>query len=317
MEKYNILIVDDVSKNIQVAANILKSDNINIEFTKKGKAAIKEAKEKELDLILLDIMMPEMDGFEVCKRLKKSPETEDIPIIFLTAKSDIESVAKAFKLGAVDYVRKPFNGVELKARVQTHLELRRSKKRIEEFAKELEEKNRKLERLATKDSLTNLYNRRYMMEKINEELARFDRNNKEFSFIMGDIDKFKKFNDKYGHECGDYVLKKVSENLVDLSRKQDFVSRWGGEEFLILLPETKLDGAYKLATRIREKIEKAQYNYDDQKLSVTITLGVSEYCIGENIETAINRADDALYEGKKNGRNMVVKKEKRIKKIKK
>ncbi|MDM8550918.1 diguanylate cyclase [Desulfobacterales bacterium HSG2] len=313
-KNFRILIVDDVSKNIQVVASILKDDGYQMTFAQNGKVALDKIHSHNFDLILLDVMMPGMDGFEVCRRLKQEPSTKDIPVVFLTAKTDTESLVRGFEAGGTDYVTKPFNGVELLARVRTRLELSRSRESLKVAYRELKKTNeellksqRKLELAAKTDTLTKLSNRRDIIEKIENERIRFERSGKPFSLVLCDIDNFKVFNDKHGHDCGDFVLVSVAEMMRGKVRKQDGVARWGGEEFLLLLPETDLEGGRILAESLREKISCNYYKYDNHNLRITMTFGVSSFseCV-MNIEQCIKMADEALYEGKKRGKNCVV-----------
>ncbi|HHC24365.1 MAG TPA: diguanylate cyclase [Desulfobacterales bacterium] len=308
-----ILIVDDVSINIQVIANILKKDGYQMSYAQSGKAALVKSNFQDFDLILLDVMMPEMNGFEVCIKLKQEPKTKDIPVIFLTAKSDTESIVRGFEAGGVDYVTKPFNGVELLARVKTRLDLKRSQEALKSAYQKLKATNEKLlksqeklEMVARTDTLTKLSNRFDIIEKMENEKIRFERSQKPFSFILCDIDNFKLFNDQYGHDCGDFVLVSLAERIRSRVRKQDGVSRWGGEEFLLLLPETDLEGGRILAESLRETVSSNCYEYDEHKLEITMTFGVSSFSQIENIEQCIKMADSALYKGKSLGKNCVV-----------
>jgi diguanylate cyclase (GGDEF)-like protein len=284
------------------------------------------SKEKP-DLILLDIMMPEIDGYEVCRILQQDETTRQIPIIFLTAKVEAADIVKGLEAGAVDYITKPFNTIELQARIKTHLELKKVRDDLKQSNKQLQEVNtalqaanqlitvknqmlkemmEQLEYAAKVDALTGLFNRRYAVEKIEEEVARQQRNQKSFSFLMADIDFFKKVNDTYGHDGGDHVLKAISQMMQQTIREQDWLARWGGEEFLMLLPESDLAEAMLVAERIRQKIEENVIDYQKMKIAVTITLGVATYDGTEPVEQIIKKADNALYDGKASGRNCVV-----------
>jgi PleD family two-component response regulator len=238
-----VLIVDDVAKNLQLLGNILKKENYRIAAANNGKQAVAIASDINPDLILLDVMMPEMDGFEACGKLKNIPETKDIPIIFLTAKVETEDMIKGFKAGAVDYVTKPFNSYELLARVKTHLELKISRDL-------LEKKNKLLEILSITDGLTGLYNHRYIVDALSQRITETRRYGKPLSIVMLDIDYFKKINDKYGHVFGDEVLIKISSVIEETVREVDIAGRYGGEEFLIVIPDTDSSGAYKTAERL-------------------------------------------------------------------
>ena len=290
-----VLIVDDVAKNLQLLGNILKKENYRIAAANNGKQAVAIAGDTSPDLILLDIMMPEMDGFEACRKLKNIPETKDIPIIFLTAKVETADIIKGFKAGAVDYVIKPFNSYELLARVKAHLELKISKDL-------LEEKNKLLEILSITDGLTGLYNHRYIVDALSSRITEATRYRKPLSIGMFDIDYFKKINDKYGHVFGDEVLIKISSVIEETIRKVDIAGRYGGEEFLIVIPDTDSSGAYKTAERIRESIEKIKWDKDG--LKVTISGGVCEFK-DEDSGKLITKADKLLYKAKESGRNRI------------
>ena len=178
--------------------------------------------------------------------------------------------------------------------------------KIDKQKKELDRAYYKLDRLARKDPLTGLSNRRDFLEKVSTEKIRFERDKKKFAFVLSDIDNFKSFNDKYGHDCGDFVLKKVAEVFSQNVRKQDTVGRWGGEEFILLLPGSLQDGAIKIAEKIRKAISEETYIYEELKLSITMTFGISVYEGTEDIDSCIKTADDFLYIGKQKGKNCVM-----------
>ncbi len=308
-----ILIVDDNPKNLQVFTQLIESNGYDTAIALNGEQALDFVESDTPDLILLDIMMPGIDGFEVCRKLKENSRYSNIPVIFLTAKIEKEDIIRGFEVGAVDYISKPFNSYELIARIRTHVELSQSRRNLLELNKKLEKANReliilnqKLKKRSITDTLTGLYNRRYMMKKLKEEKNRCERNNRCFSVIISDIDNFKKFNDKYGHDCGDYVLKAITQTMQDSIRKQDILSRWGGEEFLFLLPETDGYGAEVLGEKVRSKIEKTKYKYEDLELSVTMTFGIAEFSCDIGIDKTIKKADEALMKGKETGKNKVV-----------
>ena len=163
-----------------------------------------------------------------------------------------------------------------------------------------------VKKLASTDLLTQVSNRRHIQEIIDNEISRYERNKKTFSLILCDIDHFKQFNDLHGHECGDFILKKTSTLLISSIRKADYLGRWGGEEFVILLPETDVQGARKVAQKIRVVLEKHSSNYKGKNFNITMTFGVSEFLSGDNFDSCLNRADKAMYSGKKKGRNIVV-----------
>ncbi|MFP4179311.1 MAG: diguanylate cyclase [Spirochaetaceae bacterium] len=326
-EKKSILVVDDNPQNIQLVATHLKSEGYRIAFSQHGVDALEKTAHKVFDLVLLDVMMPEIDGFEVCRRIKGRPDYRDVPILFLTAKTDKESIIEGFNAGAVDYVVKPFYGAELLARVRTHLQIRsfqekleninaklnreleKSKEMTEELSEakeELQKANTQLYEKATRDPLTGLFNRRKMIDSLEYETKRTERGDTSYSLVLCDIDHFKTINDSHGHDCGDVILKEVAEILKSTTRKQDRISRWGGEEFLILLPETEEPGALTLADKIRKTVEEKDFSCPELSIKLSMTFGVSVSSGEKDPESCIKEADIALYNGKNNGRNRVV-----------
>lgn len=312
-EEQSIVIVDDTPDNLRLLASMLTEHGYKVRPAPSGDRALATVRKALPDLILLDIMMPEMDGYEVCRQLKADKLTHDIPVVFLSALNEVFDKVKAFQAGGVDYIAKPFQLEEVLARVNTHLTMRAQQKVLAQQNEELIKKNaliteqaKKLKPLATKDFLTGLSNRRDFLEKAQQEENRFERTNKLFAFIMFDIDHFKNVNDTYGHECGDKVLVSVSRVFEKAIRAQDILARWGGEEFICLLPETGLDGGKHVAEKIKKTVESYGHECIDVPFSVTVTMGVSVYDGSCSIEECIRRADDALYKGKKDGRNQVV-----------
>ncbi|MCP4136966.1 MAG: diguanylate cyclase [bacterium] len=304
-----ILIVDDVPKNLQVMGNTLDKEEYQLAFATNGEEALAMVNEIPPDLILLDIMMPVMDGFEVCKNLKGSPETKNIPIIFLTAKTETKDIVNGFELGAVDYITKPFSSAELLARVKTHLELKKSKDiileisaELKEYAEELKKKNSILEEMVITDSLTELYNHNYIIERLSQELSRDNRYPDTVSIIMFDIDHFKNINDTYGHQTGDEVLVKISSTLKESLRDSDIIGRYGGEEFLVILPKTDAENGFRTAEKIRQAIE--DLSWREEGLQTTISGGMCTRS-DEDVIALIKKADGLLYKAKENGRNRI------------
>lgn len=312
-EKGNILIVDDTPDNLSVLRKILMEEGHRVRPAISGEIALKAVENALPDLILLDIVMPGMDGFEVCRRLKSDPLAGEVPVIFISALNGIEDKIQAFSEGGVDYISKPFHSEEVSARVSTHLTLRFQQKELKQRNRELKEKNKliaaqaqKLETLVSSDFLTGLSNRRGFMDRALHEEKRFLRSARPFAFILLDIDHFKQVNDIYGHECGDNVLTGVARTLEKALRRQDMVARWGGEEFICLLPETGLEGAGNVAEKVRRAISGTPLKTGSGRVTVTATLGVSEYTGDNTIEACIRKADQALYRGKAAGRNRVL-----------
>lgn len=308
MKKPLVLIVDDIPQNIQVLISILRKEDIDIIFASSGQQALTLLQTTLPDLILLDIMMPDIDGFDVCTQLKQNESTKDIPVIFLTAKSLIEDIAKGFEVGGVDYIKKPFHSVELLARIHTHLELKQSRDKIIQTNRELEAIKEELQKLSITDALTGLYNRRYFQTQLNKELSRRLRNKAHnLALIMMDIDYFKRLNDENGHLVGDQVLTKLGELAQQSFRKHDIPCRYGGEEFVVILPDTLIDQAILSAEQFRSLIENTALCIDNKTIRFTISVGVA--AVGEiGIDTAqnlIKAADTALYKSKDSGRNCV------------
>jgi diguanylate cyclase (GGDEF)-like protein len=252
-----------------------------------GEKALKQIEKREVDLILLDIMMPEMDGYEVCKILKSNSETQDIPILFITAKTDDASIVKGFEIGGVDYITKPFRPIELLARVKTHLKLSQTLK--------------SLDFMASRDPMTGIYNRRRFFD-----LAQTLLETKENLFaVMMDIDKFKRINDTYGHPFGDVIIKSIVKTIENDLPEDAVFGRIGGEEFAILIEATSLQEIQSLIEKIRQDVEDSQEFYEGKSVPFTISNGVSQKVPNDTLDSILKRADEALYEAKETGRNKV------------
>jgi diguanylate cyclase (GGDEF)-like protein len=315
LENATILVVDDNPKNLQVLLDYLKESGFRPLIARNGEGALRQAEFAKPDLILLDVIMPSgIDGFETCRRLKAYETTKEIPVIFLTALSDAVDKIKGIEAGGADYVTKPFNGLELLARIETHLELSRYRKELKQTNRELRQANesllesrKQLELAAKTDPLTQLPNRREMLDRIQYEKTRFERNQKVFTLALCDIDDFKRVNDISGHDCGDFILVSISCLMRSMVRKQDHLARWGGEEFLFAFPETDFAGSRIICEKIRKRIAEHVFQYQDQQLSITITFGASVFTdYSMDIEACLKKADQALYKGKEQGKNCTV-----------
>ncbi|ATW26883.1 diguanylate cyclase [Candidatus Formimonas warabiya] len=311
--KRKVMIVDDSKFNLYLLKDMMEKAGYEVRTFTSGSQAITSAEKDPPDVILMDIIMPEIDGYEVCRRLKANDLLKDIPVIFLSANTDPFNRVKAFEVGGADYVPKPYNFEELEARVGLQLKLRQYQIELEEKNEELRQTLEQLEHavqrlreMSVTDHLTQLANRRGIIEKIQNEIARYHRSKHKFSLIMCDIDHFKRINDTYGHECGDYILERIAALLKSSVRAVDSPARWGGEEFLLLLVETNYRGARVLAEKIRTKIASAQFDFKGNLLSVTMTFGVTEFDDHIGIDGNVANADQALYKGKERGRNCVV-----------
>lgn len=296
-EKPVVLIVDDVPINIQVLAEALKSD-YRIRVASSGEDALRMALRPPLpDLILLDVMMPDMDGYEVCRRLKDDPASQGIPVIFVTARDDAADEERGLQLGAIDYIAKPFRLPIVRARVRNHILLK--------------QKNDMLERLALVDGLTGIPNRRNFDQRFAGEWRRASRDAQSLALVMADIDHFKQYNDHYGHGMGDTCLRRVARTLQNsLTRPADLVARYGGEEFIALLPETGLEGAREVAERMRQQVEALNlpHDYSSTAKVITVSLGYAAVALpagSQSPEWLLQKVDESLYLAKAQGRNCV------------
>jgi diguanylate cyclase (GGDEF)-like protein len=303
-----ILVVDDHEDNIEVLKVRLESWGYTTASCYNGTDALAYVENTPPDLILLDVMMPEISGIEVARRIKGNKALPFIPIIMQTALDSTEDKVEGLEAGADDYITKPIDFAELKARLRSMLRIKRLQEALEEREKELLEVNERLRFMSQTDGLTGLDNRRHLNERIDEMFQHAQRLNEPFSLVMCDLDKFKSVNDTYGHQAGDEVLKQLAKILKDEAREIDRVGRYGGEEFMLLLPGTVLDAAVTFAERVRKRIEANTFTFDGGTLQRTASFGVSGWphpMIGDS-DALVRTADDALYVAKETGRNRVI-----------
>lgn len=309
-----ILIIDDCPDNIEVLGEYLAAD-YEIQFALSGLEGLELITETLPDLILLDMMMPVMDGFEVCRHLREDPRTREIPVIFVTARNDSETESRALAAGAVDFIHKPVNPPVLKARVATHIKLKMKLDALRE--------------LATRDPLTGLANRRVFYERLEMEWNRAMRRNDPISLLMIDVDHFKAYNDYYGHPGGDLCLKKIAEAIGNTTlRANELAARFGGEEFVVLLANTTHEEAALVAERICERIRELAIPHQaspvSDRVTVSVGVGTAKPCryaelfthSGHCLETCakflscagnlVETTDKALYDAKSRGRNRFV-----------
>jgi diguanylate cyclase (GGDEF)-like protein len=294
--RYSILVVDDETSNLMVL-NRLLSAHYAVFTAKSGEEALDRAAEDPPDLILLDIIMPGMDGFEVLRRLKESSDTGSIPVIVITGLDNEFDEEKGLRLGAADYIVKPFKPSIVLARVGTHIQL------VRQF--------RMIERLGMVDPLTDIPNRRCFDDRITVEWRRAVREGKPLSFMMMDVDRFKQYNDTWGHPQGDALLKVLAGIFTAAARRPgDLAARLGGEEFGVLLPDTEGAAALKVAEEIRVAVEAARIPTVEKQIptAVTISIGVVSAIpsVNDLIADFVSRADQMLYRAKDEGRNRVV-----------
>lgn len=295
-----LMIVDDTRTNRHILASLLADEDRQIILCNNGEEALAQATEASPDLILLDIVMPGIDGLEVCRRLKQDKLTEHIPIIFITALSQVADEEHGLNLGAVDYITKPFSPPIVCARVRNHLQLCR-------MAKELKQMNTELATLATTDPLTGAYNRRFFMEALQTECRRNARYQGDFCLLMMDIDHFKQINDRRGHSVGDMAIKIFYNLIHDSLRDSDILGRLGGDEFAAILTNTTVDDAHFLAERLCGRIRQLEIGYAEESFHMTTSIGVAGYYTGRTtVESLLNDADIALYQAKQKGRNCSV-----------
>ncbi len=291
-----ILIVDDSQLIIKTLVSVFGGE-YRLKIALDGYGAIRIAEsEDQPDIILLDITMPGMDGYETCLRLKESPKTRDIPVLFITGRDEPEDEERGLLLGAIDYVVKPIRPAIIKARVRNHLELKHLRDRLKEQS--------------LVDGLTGLPNRRRFDEQLMAEWSRAKRHGTPLALLMIDIDYFKKYNDTYGHLGGADCLKSVASSLLaQVKRGSDLMARWGGEEFAGLLPETSMDQALAIAETMRVEVQALRIPHESSLVTpfVSISTGVASIAPsdGGSIEALIKSADEALYRAKQGGRNRV------------
>jgi diguanylate cyclase (GGDEF)-like protein len=293
LHRPKLLVVDDQKLNIQVLNQVFAADH-QIFMATSGEQAIALCHSKQPDLILLDVEMPGLNGYQVCERLKTDSATRDIPVIFVTSHTDETAEARGLDVGAVDFISKPVNPRIVRARVKTHLTLKAQSDVLRQWV--------------YVDGLTGVYNRRHFDERLAVEWKRAARNRAALSVVLLDVDFFKRYNDRYGHQAGDECLRRVAATLKEgLKRPADLLARYGGEEFVCLLPDTGLAGAMHLARHLGREVSALQIEHVDSTVApvLTVSLGVCSQAEGARGDAAalLRTADAQLYLAKANGRN--------------
>ncbi|HIK28701.1 MAG: PleD family two-component system response regulator [Oscillatoriaceae bacterium SKW80] len=327
--KVNILVIDDHPDNLRVLSAMLSKQGYHVRKALNGKIALIACEVTPPDLILLDINMPDMDGYEVCQRLKACEKTKDIPVIFLSVLDNVLDKVKAFKAGGADYITKPFHIEEVTVRVENQLNLQRLKNELQEKNRLLEKQNallieenekrrlaesalqqanEKLQKLVIIDSLTEVANRRHFDEVLQKEWYRCQREQFFLSLILCDIDYFKLYNDTYGHLAGDACLRQVAGAITKAVRRStDLVARYGGEEFAVILPNTNLQGAEGVAQKIQREVIKLEIvnALSPCNSYITLSQGIASVIPSYNLspDILIANADKTLYQAKQQGRN--------------
>lgn len=294
-EKHKVLVIEDSLLNQHIIQKIL-DDEYTLGMADTADSGYKAAHIFHPDLILLDIILPNANGFDLLARLKDDPETAGIPVIIITGLDGDNEEERGFLLGAVDYIRKPFKETIVKARVKTQVRLIKQIQTIE--------------RLGLMDALTGIYNRRHFDNQSKYEWGRSVRENAPLSLIMIDVDKFKVYNDTYGHPQGDVMLRTIAQVLKGcLGRSVDILCRYGGEEFVVMLPNTPVDGAAIVAERLRAAVENTDVENSTLDITTRATISSGLACTwpenGGDVSALLRAADEALYRAKQNGRNRV------------
>ena len=303
-----VLVVDDVPDNVEILHARLASRGYEVVTATNGPEALDAVKAQAPHLILLDVMMPGMDGHEVTRRIKDDDSLPFIPIILVTALTETEDVVQGLESGADDHISKPYNFNELEARMRAMLRVKRLQDELDLKNRELEHANIRLKKLSVTDGLTELFNHRHVHEQLHDEWERSRRTGEPVGVAMIDLDHFKRINDTYGHPTGDVVLYETARIIKETAREIDMVGRYGGEEFIAILPNTDEEEAASFAERVRAAVEEHLYRDGAVEIRMTTSCGVasSQASQADSPEELLKAADEALYEAKRSGRNRAV-----------
>lgn len=298
MTTATVMIIDDSMLVRAVVRAGLEAENNDVIEAEDGTAALERCRQQPPDVILLDIVMPGLDGYQVLAQLKSDPQLSHIPVVFLTGRTGMADVVAGLRAGAHDYLKKPFEPEELLARVGSAIH-------VKQLQDQLRDRNAQLDQLSRTDALTALYNRRHLDEELGRRHGEARRHRDPLGLVLLDIDHFKHVNDVHGHPVGDDVLREVSSRIQNELRLDDIAGRWGGEEFLIILPRTDFAGVVETAERIRGAVSASPVAAGDQRIAVTISGGCA-VGPGESPAELLRRADKRLYEAKAAGRNQII-----------
>ena len=306
MGKARILLVEDSRSQAKVTKDFLENNGYEVDWVEDGKSAIMKVRTQPVDIVLLDFVLPDINGNEVCRWLKLNEHTKGIPIIMITTRSGTKNKVSSLEAGADDCLPKPYNEIELNARIYACLRTKALQDELREKNRQLQEMLTKVETLAVVDSLTGLYNRRHCENMLENEFGRTTRYNSSLTCLMIDIDHFKKVNDEFGHRTGDTVLREVAQIIKNNAREVDTVARWGGEEFIVLLPQTEQVNGELFASRLVKVISEHQFlGIPGRHITVSIGIASSPDPSIDTGEKLINASDFALYEAKRKGRNRI------------
>lgn len=323
--KGDILLVDDSPTNLRLLMTLLEARGYEVRGVLSGRMALMAAQAAPPDLILLDITMPQMDGYQVCRHLREDPRTQEIPVIFVSGLNEALDKVQAFQVGGVDYITKPFQFEEVLARIEHQLIILRLRRQLMEqnqrMQREIEERkrveaavqkaNQELERLAYLDGLTQVSNRRRFDSYLQQEWERSKQDQTPLSLILIDVDYFKRYNDTYGHQAGDDCLIQIAQTVQGaVEGSRDLVARYGGEEFAVILPQGSQERAYQVARQIQSLVQELGLPHRQSKVSpiVTLSLGIATLLPRSTFsaDELIAEADAAIYEAKARGRNRIV-----------
>lgn len=297
IKQSKVLVVDDIKTNCDVLKRRLENNTFLVEVSMSGKDALEKIAKEKFDLVLLDVLMPEVNGLEVLIKIREEYSADKLPVIMVSSFDDVESISKCIQLGASDYLPKPVNSTILTQKVASTLERKSLREREEQLLTELH-------RQAITDEMTGVPNRRYVFEQLEKSFDDIEKNSKEhFATAIFDIDHFKNVNDTYGHAAGDEIIKKVCNLATSIIKSPNIFGRIGGEEFLAVIFNDSENHLQQICEKIRTSVEKEETLFDNQKISVTLSGGVCFSNESSSVSDLVNKADERLYLAKKNGRN--------------